>query len=153
MPTRRPSTRPDGLLTPENLVPVERGTRWSCRQCGAERAAAWRRERFTEGFEQLVENRQRALAMAAAMIGGVAASRAVAKADPKLSNQILRARPSFTHSSRRGYWRNPSLSNRQIDDRGASRQGHICVPHPLIITESNKRESAEISAKKTTDLV
>src|SRR6202795_5173479 len=62
-------------------------------------------ERFTEGFEQLVavmerglgaspvkaENRQRALAMAAAMIGGVAASRAVAKADPKLSNQILRA--------------------------------------------------------------
>ena len=62
-------------------------------------------ERFTEGFEQLValmerrlgassvkaENRQRALAMMAAMIGGVAASRAVAKADPKLSNEILRA--------------------------------------------------------------
>src|ERR1700733_10116726 len=62
-------------------------------------------ERFTEGFEQLValvegglgaspvaaENRQRALAMMAAMIGGVAASRAVAKADSKLSNQILRA--------------------------------------------------------------
>jgi TetR/AcrR family transcriptional repressor of nem operon len=62
-------------------------------------------ERFTEGFEQFVavmerglgaspvkaENRQRALAMMAAMIGGVAASRAVAKADPKLSNQILRA--------------------------------------------------------------
>ena len=62
-------------------------------------------ERVTEGFERLVavmerglgassvkaENRQRALAMAAAMIGGVAASRAVAKADPKLSNQILRA--------------------------------------------------------------
>jgi len=62
-------------------------------------------ERFTEGFEQLVavmerglgaspvkaENRQRALAMAAAMIGGVAASRAIAKADPKLSNQLLRA--------------------------------------------------------------
>ncbi len=61
-------------------------------------------ERFTEGFEQLValmerglgaspvkaENRQRALAMMAAMIGGVAASRAVVKADPKLSNQILR---------------------------------------------------------------
>jgi TetR/AcrR family transcriptional repressor of nem operon len=62
-------------------------------------------ERFTEGFEQLValmerglgaspvkaENRPRALAMMAAMIGGVAASRAVAKADTKLSNQILRA--------------------------------------------------------------
>jgi TetR/AcrR family transcriptional regulator, transcriptional repressor for nem operon len=62
-------------------------------------------ERFTEGFEQLVavmqrglgaspvkaENRQRALAMMAAMIGGVAASRAVAKAAPKLSNEILRA--------------------------------------------------------------
>jgi TetR/AcrR family transcriptional regulator, transcriptional repressor for nem operon len=62
-------------------------------------------ERFTEGFEQLValmerglgaspvkaENRQRALAMMAAMIGGVAASRAVAKADPELSNQILLA--------------------------------------------------------------
>src|SRR5258708_3456913 len=62
-------------------------------------------ERFTEGFEQLVAvverglgaspvkagNRQRALAMAAAMIGGVVASRAVAKADPKLSNQLLRA--------------------------------------------------------------
>jgi len=61
-------------------------------------------ERFTEGFEQVValierglgatpvkaEHRQRALAMMAAMIGGVAASRAVAKADPKLSNQILR---------------------------------------------------------------
>ncbi len=62
-------------------------------------------ERFKEGFEQLAalmerglgaspvkaENRQRALAMMAAMIGGVAASRAVAKADPKLSNEILRA--------------------------------------------------------------
>jgi TetR/AcrR family transcriptional repressor of nem operon len=62
-------------------------------------------ERFTEGFEQFValiehglggspakaDYRQRALAMMAAMIGGVAASRAVAKADPKLSNQILRA--------------------------------------------------------------
>src|SRR6202162_6110694 len=62
-------------------------------------------ERFTEVFEQIValierglgatpvkpEHRQRALAMMAAMIGGVAASRAVAKADPKLSNQILRA--------------------------------------------------------------
>jgi len=62
-------------------------------------------ERFKEGFEQVValmerglgaspvkaENRQRALAMMAAMIGGVAASRAVAKADPKLSNEILRA--------------------------------------------------------------
>jgi TetR/AcrR family transcriptional regulator, transcriptional repressor for nem operon len=62
-------------------------------------------ERFTEGFEQLValiepglgasavgvDRRQRALAMMAAMIGGIAASRAVAKVDPKLSNQILRA--------------------------------------------------------------
>jgi TetR/AcrR family transcriptional repressor of nem operon len=62
-------------------------------------------ERYTEGFEQLValmerglgaspvkaENRQHALAMMAAMIGGVAVSRAVAKADPKLSNEILRA--------------------------------------------------------------
>jgi TetR/AcrR family transcriptional regulator, transcriptional repressor for nem operon len=62
-------------------------------------------ERFTEGFEQFValterklgaspvkaDSRQRALAMMAAMIGGVAASRAVAKVDPKLSNQILRA--------------------------------------------------------------
>src|SRR5882724_2428109 len=62
-------------------------------------------ERFTEGFEQLValmerglgaspvraENRQRALSMMAAMIGGVAASRAVAKTDPRLSNEILRA--------------------------------------------------------------
>jgi TetR/AcrR family transcriptional regulator, transcriptional repressor for nem operon len=62
-------------------------------------------ERFTEGFEQVValmerglgaspvkgEKRQHALAMMAAMIGGVAASRAVAKADPKLSSEILRA--------------------------------------------------------------
>src|ERR1700675_5101830 len=62
-------------------------------------------ERFTEGFEQFValiegnlgaaavnaDRHQRALAMMAAMIGGVAASRAVAKADPKLSAQILRA--------------------------------------------------------------
>ncbi len=62
-------------------------------------------ERFTEGFAQFValverdlgatavkaDKRQRALAMMAALIGGVAASRAVAKADPKLSNQILRA--------------------------------------------------------------
>jgi len=62
-------------------------------------------DRATEGFEQLVavmerglgaspvkaDNRQRALAMAAAMIGGLAASRAVAKTDPKLSNEILRA--------------------------------------------------------------
>jgi TetR/AcrR family transcriptional repressor of nem operon len=62
-------------------------------------------ERFAEGYEQLVDliepslgespvkadDRQRALAIMAAMIGGVAASRAVAKADPNLSNQILRA--------------------------------------------------------------
>jgi TetR/AcrR family transcriptional repressor of nem operon len=62
-------------------------------------------ERFTEVFEQGVglmerglgaspvkaENRQSALAMMAAIIGGVAASRAVAKANPKLSNEILRA--------------------------------------------------------------
>jgi TetR/AcrR family transcriptional regulator, transcriptional repressor for nem operon len=62
-------------------------------------------DRVTEGFDQLVavmerglgaspvkaENRQRALAMVAAMIGGVAASRAVAKADPKLSDEILQA--------------------------------------------------------------
>jgi TetR/AcrR family transcriptional regulator, transcriptional repressor for nem operon len=62
-------------------------------------------ERFTEGFEQVValmerglgaspvkaEKRQHALAMMAAMIGGVAAARAAAKADPKLSNEILRA--------------------------------------------------------------
>jgi TetR/AcrR family transcriptional repressor of nem operon len=63
-------------------------------------------ERFTEGFEQLValiepslvgstagsaDKRQRAVAMMAAMIGGVAASRAVAKVDTKLSNQILLA--------------------------------------------------------------
>jgi TetR/AcrR family transcriptional repressor of nem operon len=62
-------------------------------------------ERFAEGFEQIValmerglgasavkaDKRQRALAMMAAMVGGVGASRAVAKADPKLSNQILRA--------------------------------------------------------------
>jgi TetR/AcrR family transcriptional repressor of nem operon len=62
-------------------------------------------ERFMEGFEQFAalmehelgvspvkaENRQRALAMMAAMIGGVAASRAVAKANPTLSNQILLA--------------------------------------------------------------
>jgi TetR/AcrR family transcriptional regulator, transcriptional repressor for nem operon len=62
-------------------------------------------ERFTEGFEQTVAlmerrlgaspvktvDRQSALAMMAAMIGGVAAARAAAKADPKLSNEILRA--------------------------------------------------------------
>jgi len=62
-------------------------------------------DRVTEAFEQLVavmerglgaspvkaENRQRALAMAAAMVGGLAASRAVAKTDPKLSNEIVRA--------------------------------------------------------------
>jgi TetR/AcrR family transcriptional repressor of nem operon len=62
-------------------------------------------ECFTEGFERLVavmerglgaspvkaDNRQRALAMMAAMIGGVTASRAVAKADPRLSTEILRA--------------------------------------------------------------
>jgi TetR/AcrR family transcriptional repressor of nem operon len=62
-------------------------------------------ERFTEGYGQFValierglgassvkaDTHQRALAIMAAMIGGVAAARAVAKADPKLSNQILRA--------------------------------------------------------------
>ena len=62
-------------------------------------------ERFKEGFEQFVgvvergigtsvvkaEKHQLALAMMAAMIGGVAASRAVAKVDPKLSNEILAA--------------------------------------------------------------
>jgi TetR/AcrR family transcriptional regulator, transcriptional repressor for nem operon len=62
-------------------------------------------ERFTEGFGQLValieaglntspikaERRQRALAIMAAMMGGVAASRAVAKANPELSDEILLA--------------------------------------------------------------
>lgn len=62
-------------------------------------------ERFKEGFEQIVavvesrlgtspvraEKHQRALAVMAALIGGVAASRAVAKADSRLSNEILRA--------------------------------------------------------------
>jgi TetR/AcrR family transcriptional repressor of nem operon len=62
-------------------------------------------ERFTEGFGEFValiepglgassvkaDAHQRALAMMAAMIGGIAAARAVAKADPKLSSQILRA--------------------------------------------------------------
>jgi TetR/AcrR family transcriptional regulator, transcriptional repressor for nem operon len=62
-------------------------------------------ERFAKGFEQLValiepslgesplkaDDRQRALTIVAAMIGGVAASRAVAKADSNLSNQILQA--------------------------------------------------------------
>jgi TetR/AcrR family transcriptional regulator, transcriptional repressor for nem operon len=62
-------------------------------------------ERFTDGFGQLVavieaglnpspikaERRQRALAMMAAMMGGVAASRAVAKANPELSDEILLA--------------------------------------------------------------
>src|SRR6266853_1586198 len=38
-------------------------------------------DRVTEAFEQLV----------AVMVGGLAASRAVAKTDPKLSNEILRA--------------------------------------------------------------
>jgi hypothetical protein len=32
-------------LTPLTLVPAERSTRWRCRQCGADRAAAWRRRR------------------------------------------------------------------------------------------------------------
>jgi TetR/AcrR family transcriptional repressor of nem operon len=62
-------------------------------------------ERFKEGFEQIVsviesrlgtsvvgaEKHQRALAVMAAIMGGVAASRAVAKADSRLSNEILRA--------------------------------------------------------------
>jgi TetR/AcrR family transcriptional repressor of nem operon len=62
-------------------------------------------ERFKEGFEQIVaviesrldtpairaEKHQRALAVMATLIGGVAASRAIAKADPQLSNEILRA--------------------------------------------------------------
>jgi TetR/AcrR family transcriptional repressor of nem operon len=62
-------------------------------------------ERFAEGLEQAValferglgaspvkaDKRLRALAMMAALIGGVAASRAVAKADANLSNQILQS--------------------------------------------------------------
>lgn len=62
-------------------------------------------ERFTEGFGQLIavieaglntspikaERRQRALVMMAAMMGGVTASRAVAKANPELSDEILLA--------------------------------------------------------------
>jgi TetR/AcrR family transcriptional repressor of nem operon len=58
---------------------------------------------FTDGFNQLVdiiertlaksgpaaERRQRALAITAAMIGGVAAARATAKASPALSDDIL----------------------------------------------------------------
>ena len=34
-------------LTPDNLVTAERGTRWRCRQCGADRAAEWRRRHPT----------------------------------------------------------------------------------------------------------
>ena len=34
-------------LTPDNLMVAERGTRWRCRECGAERAAAWRRRKPT----------------------------------------------------------------------------------------------------------
>jgi TetR/AcrR family transcriptional repressor of nem operon len=59
--------------------------------------------RFTDGFEQLVEavdrslgdrgsaadRRQRALAVVAAMIGGIATARATAKANPTLSDDIL----------------------------------------------------------------
>jgi hypothetical protein len=62
-------------------------------------------ERFADGFGQLValieaglntspieaERRQRALAIMATMMGGVAASRAVAKANPELSDEILLA--------------------------------------------------------------
>ena len=62
-------------------------------------------ESFKEGFEQIVaviesrlgtpaaraEKHQRALAVMAALIGGVAASRAVAKADSRLSTEILQA--------------------------------------------------------------
>jgi hypothetical protein len=40
---------------------------------------------------QLLSTQRLATLMMAAMIGGVAASRAVAKADPRLSNEILRA--------------------------------------------------------------
>src|ERR1700683_722358 len=60
---------------------------------------------------------------------------------------------NFTHLCKQRCLRNRSLSNRQIDDPSGRRQSHICVPHPLIITESNQRETAEISAKKTADLV
>ena len=56
-------------------------------------------------------------------------------------------------SGSRGYLRTPRLSNRQIDDRSGSGEGHIRVPHPLIVTESNKHETAEIGAEKATDLV
>jgi TetR/AcrR family transcriptional repressor of nem operon len=66
-------------------------------------------ERYAEGFEQVValiegglgasarkaERRQCAVAIMAAMIGGVGASRAVAKANPKLSDQILQAIRQF----------------------------------------------------------
>ena len=62
-------------------------------------------ESFKQGFERIVsviesrldtpavtaEKHQRALAVMAAIMGGLAASRAVAKVDPRLSNEILRA--------------------------------------------------------------
>jgi TetR/AcrR family transcriptional repressor of nem operon len=62
-------------------------------------------ESFKEGFERIVaviesrlgtpavtaEKHPRALAVMAAIMGGVAASRAVAKVDSRLSNEILRA--------------------------------------------------------------
>ena len=61
--------------------------------------------RFSEGFERTVETiqealgpsessataRQRALAIVAAMIGGIAVSRAVLKVHPRLGDQILKA--------------------------------------------------------------
>ena len=104
----RPATLTDYLdwyLSFDHRDNLATGCPMAASACEVARQDKVVRERFTEGFEQLVavmerglgaspvraENRQRALAMMAAMIGGVAASRAVAKADPKLSNEILRA--------------------------------------------------------------
>jgi TetR/AcrR family transcriptional repressor of nem operon len=95
----------DDYLSPDHRDNLAAGCPMSASASEIARQDKMVGERFSEGlgqFAALIERglgasavkadkRQRALAIMAAMIGGVAASRAVAKADPKLSNQILRA--------------------------------------------------------------
>src|ERR1700722_16282435 len=100
----RPATLTDFLdyyLSPEHRDNLAAGCPMSASGSEIARQDKIVGRRFAEGFEQFValierdlgdsgvnaDKRQRALAVMAAMIGGVAASRAVSKADPKLSNQ------------------------------------------------------------------
>jgi TetR/AcrR family transcriptional repressor of nem operon len=102
-------------------------------------------ERFTDGFEQLVavieaglntspikaERRPRALVIMAAMMGGMAASRAVAKANPELSDEILLAVRQLTGQIGGEDLQSPKRAREgaAVDDKAAVKRRKVTMAH------------------------